>query len=232
MPLQLLFTMKMNNQQIIHTGVDMTITDWPIAIRATPSRLDKGFIAVPAADALLFPKTKCAIEVAFDEGHIFEQKSYIPKDESTKENRLFGISSWFERCQIRPGDIILIRRENDGPPRYRITTERFMKAKLEHTARLSLFTAESYETAVVALSSLARLTKLKPKDLAIAELKLMIRVDESTMRGLRDASRRPVRAPAAVAVRTLLACIYDGKCQICSLRLRSATDHHTLRCTT
>lgn len=189
--------------------------DWQITLRATPSRMDKGFIAIPTAYASLFPTTKCTIEIAFDEDANYQHKSYVPKDVSTKENRLFGLSNWFEKARIRAGDTILIRREDDGL-RYRITSALFAKTKLEQDARLSLFGADTDETAVDALNSLARLTKQKPKDLAIDELKKVIRAIEGTTRSRRASSHRLVRAPVTATIRTLLAYVYDGKCQICS----------------
>ena len=81
-------------------------------IRATASRLEKGFIAIPQKFKNWFPEERSKIRLAFDDEDVTTEVTFHPHDPSGKETRVFGTKEWFSKRQIVPGDLITISVEN------------------------------------------------------------------------------------------------------------------------
>lgn len=107
-------------------------------IRVTGSRLDKGFIAVPQKFSNAFPRERSKIAVAFDDESKSRALTFHPHDPASKENRVFGLSDWFLRRGVVPGDHISIIVEDPGSHKYRMVLDRYLREKEERESRQKL----------------------------------------------------------------------------------------------
>lgn len=89
-------------------------------IRASASRLSKGFLAVPQKFKNLFPGEKSQIQVVLDDEEKAKALTFHPYDPIGKENRIFGLHHWFSKRNVREGDLISITLEDVDRRLYRI----------------------------------------------------------------------------------------------------------------
>lgn len=185
-------------------------------IRATASRLEKGLFAVPQKFTEWFPGEKGQIRVVFDDEEETKTLTFHPYDPTVKENRIFGLGQWMSKRGIREGDLISITLEDPTRQLYRIALDRYVQERQEGKARQGLQAALTDSDAERELSTLSRLTKRRPRELAQEEL---LRIAHQSPR-----QPRPRVSPAAAerhegvpsAIRVLLRELHDGKCQLCS----------------
>ena len=185
-------------------------------IRATASRLEKGLLAVPQKFTAWFPGEKGQIQVVFDDEEKTKTLTFHPYDPIVKENRIFGLGQWMSKRGVREGDLISITLEDPSTRLYRIALDRYVQEREEHKARRELQAARTDSDAERELSTLSRLTKRRPRELAQEEL---LRIAQQSLR-----QPRPRASPSATerhegvpsAIRVLLRELHDGKCQLCS----------------
>ena len=139
-------------------------------IRASASRLDKGLLAIPQKFKDWFPGEKGQIQVVFDDEEKVRTLTFHPYDPVVKENRIFGLRSWFSKRNVPEGDLISITVEDRGRPLYRIALDRFVRERQEQKARQRLQTAATDSEAEEELGTLSRLTRKRPRELAQEEL--------------------------------------------------------------
>ena len=184
-------------------------------IRASASRLEKGFLAVPQKFGDWFPTAKGEIQVVFDDEDKAKGLTFHPNGPEVKENRIFGLGHWFSKRGVREGDLISITLEDQVGRLYRIALDRFVREREEQKARQKLVAARTDSEAEQELSTLSRLTRKPPRGLAQEEL---LRIAQESVR-----RPRPRISPGAVerhegapsAIRVLLRELHDGKCQLC-----------------
>ncbi len=185
-------------------------------IRASASRLDKGFLAVPQKFRDWFPSAKSEIQVVFDDEEKAKGLTFHPNGPEVKENRIFGLGHWFSKRGVGEGDLISITLENQPKRLYRIALERFVRERQEQKARQRLEAAQTDLEAEQELSTLSRLTRKRSRTLAEEEL---LRIAQGSIR-----QPRPRVLPGAIerhegvpsGIRVLLRELHDGKCQLCS----------------
>jgi len=185
-------------------------------IRASASRLEKEFIAIPQKFRNWFPREKTKIHVAFDDERTTNALTFHPHDPAGKENRLFGTKQWFLKRGVVEGDLITITLEDARRRLYRVALDRFVREKQEQEARQKLQVAASEPEAERELNTLSRLTKKRPRRLARDEL---LQIAHRSLPG--DRLRVPVVAAAQyeavpAGIRVLLRELHGGKCQLCS----------------
>jgi len=113
-------------------------------------------------------------------------------------------------------DLISIALEDPHRRLYRIALGRYVQEREEQKARQELQAALTDSEAEQQLSSLSRLTRKRPRELAQEEL---LRIAQQSPR-----QRRPRVSPGAAerhegvssGIRVLLRELHDGKCQLCS----------------
>jgi 5-methylcytosine-specific restriction endonuclease McrA len=185
-------------------------------VRASASRLEKGLLAIPQKFKEWFPSDRGQIQVVFDDGEKIKELTFHPYDPTVKENRIFGLSHWFNKRGVREGDLISITVEDLNRRLYRIALDRFVREREEHKARQNLQAARTDSEAEQELSTLSRLTRKRPRELAQREL-LRIAQDSPRRprpRVLPGATERHEGVPSGI--RVLLRELHDGKCQLCS----------------
>jgi len=185
-------------------------------IRASASRLDKGLLAVPQKFKDWFPAEKGHIEVVFDDEDASKTLTFHPYDASTKEARIFGLRNWYSKRDVHQGDLISVVLEDRSRRLYRIVLERYIRERQESQARQRLRDANTDSEAEQQLAILWRVTRRRPREVALEELS---RIAQQSARQSRPtvvpavAERREV-VPAGT--RVLLRELHEGKCQICS----------------
>ena len=188
-------------------------------VRATASRLEKGFIAIPQKFRNVFPHERCKISVAFDDEDKSRALTFHPYDPAGKENRIFGIRDWLLRRGVVEGDLISITVEDSGSRAYRIALNRYLQEKEEQESRRKLRAAATDSEAERQLGTLLRLTKKRPGRLAREELLRMAEFPaEKRARILSRAADRHEGIPPAI--RVLLRELHGGKCQLCSFTFK------------
>jgi len=185
-------------------------------IRASASRLGKGLLAIPQKFNDWFPGEKSQIQVVFDDEEEITVLTFHPYDPTVKETRIFGLSHWFSKRDVRERDLISITVEDLDKRLYRIALERYVQERLEQKTRQKLDAAETDAEAERELGTLSRLTKKRPRELAQEEL---LRIAQESTR-----QPRPTVLPGGAerhggvpsGMRILLRELLDGKCQLCS----------------
>ena len=114
------------------------------------------------------------------------------------------------------GDLISVTLEDLNGRLYRIALDRFVREREEQTARQKLQAARTDSEAKQELSTLSRLTRKRPRELAQQEL---LRIAQESPRQPRPrvvpgAAERHEGVPSGI--RVLLRELHDGKCQLCS----------------
>lgn len=185
-------------------------------IRATASRLEKGFIAIPQKFKSWFPEERSRIRLAFDDEEATTEVTFHPRDPSGKETRVFGTKEWFSKRQIVPGDLITVNIENPTERVYRVILDRFLREKEERESRQRLESAATESDAQHELSTLVRLARKRPRRVAREELLRLAQhtAPEKRLRVASNVSDRHETVPAGI--RVLLRELHDGKCQLCS----------------
>ena len=184
-------------------------------VRASASRLEKGLLAVPQKFKDWFPGKKSQIEVVFDDEEKAQTVTFHPYGPEVKENRIFGVGRWFSKRGVREGDLISVTLEDLDRRLYRIALDRFVREREEQKARLKLQAAGTDSEARQELSTLSRLTRKRPQELAQEEL---LRIAQKSLR-----LPRPRVIPSGTdrhegvppGIRVLLREVHDGKCQLC-----------------
>jgi HNH endonuclease len=187
-----------------------------ITIRASASRLEKGFLAVPQKFRDWFPRAKGEIRVVLDDDDRAKGLTFHPNGPEVKENRIFGLGHWFSKRGVREGDLISITVEDRDRQLYRIALNRFIQEREEQKARQRLEAARTDSEAEQELRTLSRLTGKRPRGFAQEEL---LRIAQESVR-----RPRPRVSPGAVerhgaapsGIRILLRELHGGKCQLCS----------------
>jgi len=185
-------------------------------IRASASRLDKGLLAIPQKFKDWFPGEKGQIQVVFDDEEKAKVVTFHPYDSTVKENRIFGLRHWFSKRNVHEGDLITITLEDPDRRLYRIALERFVQERQEQNARQKLRAAGTDSEAEQELSTLSRLSRKRPREVAQEEL---LRIAQESARQPRPrvfpgAAERHEGVPSGL--RVLLRELHDGRCQVCS----------------
>jgi 5-methylcytosine-specific restriction endonuclease McrA len=151
----------------------------------------------------------------FDDEEKIQTVTFHPYGPEVKENRIFGVGRWFSKRGVREGDLISITLEDLDRRLYRIALDRFVRERGEQKARQKLQAAGTDSEAQKELSTLSRLTRKRPQELAQEEL---LRIAQKSLR-----QPRPKVIPSATGrredvppgIRVLLREVHNGKCQLC-----------------
>lgn len=185
-----------------------------MTIKMTPSRIDKGLMAIPVPLAKWFPKRSGTIAVYLDDSPDLQTKTFSPYESSTRECRVGGVADWFRKNSITSGDEVVIQVIDKENFVYRLIPE---KRFIVETQRLQqrFDSSESEREASDSLATLARWTDTDKQQAALSEFKRLVDTTPTEDReyARKRWSRARERVPASL--RTLLENIYKGHCQVC-----------------
>lgn len=185
-----------------------------MTIKMTPSRIDKGLIAIPVPLAKWFPERNGTIAVYLHDSPDLQTKTFSSYESSTRECRIGGVADWFRNNGITSGDEVVIQVIDEEDFVYRLIPE---KRFIVETQRLQqrFDNSESEEEASGKIVMLAEWIQLDKEEVALNEFRRLIDIvpieDREYMRS--RLSRARERVPASL--RTLLEHIYKGHCQVC-----------------
>ncbi|MBC8275848.1 MAG: HNH endonuclease [Chloroflexi bacterium] len=185
-----------------------------MTIKMTPSRIDKGLIAIPVPLAKWFPERSGTIAVYLDDSPELQTKTFSSYESSTRECRIGGVADWFRKNGITRGDEVVIQVIDEEDSVYRLIPE---KRFIVETQRLQqrFDNSESEEEASGKIMMLAEWIQLDKEEVALNEFKRLIDIVpiEDRQYARSRLSRARERVPASL--RTLLEDIYKGHCQVC-----------------
>src|SRR6266567_8041727 len=134
--------------------MSMSAEKHSFTVRASASRLDKGFLAVPQKFRDWFPSAKSQIQAVFDDEDKAKGLTFHPNGPEVKENRIFGLGHWFSKRGVREGDLVSITVEDQDRLLYRIALDRFIQEREEQKARQTLEGAQTDSEAEQGFSTL------------------------------------------------------------------------------
>jgi len=185
-----------------------------MTIKMTPSRIDKGLIAIPVPLAKWFPDRSGTIAVYLDDSPDLQTKTFSSYESSTRECRIGGVAGWFRKNSIRSGDEVVIQVIDKENFVYRLIPE---KRFIVETQRLQqrFDSSESEEEASGKIMMLAEWIQLDKDQVALNEFKRLIDIVPIEDREYTRSRLSRARERVPVSLRTLLEHIYKGHCQVC-----------------
>lgn len=205
--------MRQELQQVIRRRSQVNYSY--MTIKMTPSRIDKGLIAIPVPLAKWFPERSGTIAVYLDDSPELQTKTFSSYESNTRECRIGGVADWFRKNGITSGDEVVIQVIDEEDFVYRLIPE---KRFIIETQRLQqLFdSSESEREALDNFTTLACWTHTDKQEVVLGEFKRL--VDTMPTRDREYAKKRWSRAKERVpaSLRTLLENIYKGHCQVCA----------------
>lgn len=184
-----------------------------LTVRLTRSRINYGLLAIPKDLLFLFPTASTDLWIKFDGFQSVNKKSFV-LSEKNKEARIYGLSNWFTKNNLKENDEIVIIVDDFDKKIYKFFTE---KKFIEVTNKLQSKYEKSYDLidAQENLILLTKLQKLSEKDVAAREL---IRVSNSDMHLRKFKIRKNIRTKESVPpyLRKIFELLYKGHCQICN----------------
>lgn len=204
--------MSQELRQVIRTKSQINYSY--MTIKMTPSRIDKGLIAIPVPLAKWFPKRNGTIAVYLDDSPDVQTKTFSSYESSTRECRIGGVAGWFRKNSISGGDEVVIQVIDKEDFVYRLIPE---KRFIVETQRLQqcFDASESEPEASENFATLVRWTQFEKQEAVLSEFNRL--VDTMPRRDREYARNRWSRARERVpeSLRTLLEHIYKGHCQVC-----------------
>ena len=183
-----------------------------IRIKLTPSRLDKGLLAIPKRYEHLFPNHPGKINVFLGKVQVIEQKKYTPYKSSANECRIYGLRDWFEKLKAQSGDWVELSVLDVTNAKYRIVFRN--QEKEEKRWRKKFQKAQTEMEAKEALKKIARAKWQSQNKVALKELQKLAKMKWERKRVAVKSRERYEGVPPYL--RTLLKTVYKGRCQICS----------------
>lgn len=180
-----------------------------ITIKATKSRIQYGFLTIPVSLIDSFPNASTDIHIINEYGKE-TKKHFVPYSSKSRECRIYGMRSFYDRFNINDGDEIVIQIMDDG--KYRIIPEKvFVKniKVIENKIENSRFESETEKH----LHRLSRITNIPSEEVLKNEF---IRLSNREMKNRKTRSISNVKTKEKVEapIRKLLKDLYNGKCQI------------------
>jgi hypothetical protein len=179
-------------------------------IKVTQGRLDKGLLAIPVSLVHFFPKRKGKIYVATGLSDRGTPKTFTPYTSSSRECRIGGMRDFYEKFHVKNGDEMVVQRLDLDS--YRVMTE----AQFEHLvkeAEKGFDKAKDESTAEVNLKAISEIANTKPEDTLFSEYYRLTTMQVQKRKRIATAPRA-VREDTPASIRTLLAGIYHGRCQV------------------
>ncbi|MDO4880790.1 MAG: HNH endonuclease signature motif containing protein [Capnocytophaga sp.] len=180
-----------------------------ITIKVTKSRIDKGLLAIPVSLIDLFPKNTKEIYLIDEIGNHWI-KNFTPYQSSSRECRIGGMKSFYEKYGIQENDELIIQILDDG--KYRIIPEKLFQEKFTH--HWNEFEQSNSEIDLKNnLSLISKISNLSEKEVL---QNIFVQLSNETIKE-RNIIERPsisVRESVNFSLRKILLEMYFGKCQL------------------
>jgi len=180
-----------------------------ITIKVTKSRIDKGLLAIPVSAIHMFPEDAEEVRVVDMDG-VEETSSFTPYKSSSRECRIGGMRSFYEKYRVQSGDELVVQPLGDN--RFRILPERLFEERVTEYER-ELERAEDERRVEKVVEEFSRLVNESPDRLLTAEyVRLAAESPVRRKTHIRKESRKKESVPASL--RRILLAVYGGHCQI------------------
>lgn len=179
-------------------------------IKVTHSRINKGLLAIPISLIDYFPKQKTKIYVAAGIRGRAEPKNFTPYTSSSRECRIGGMRSFYERFSVQDGNELVVQFLDTN--KYRILTEeQFRNVVRKYEAEFDRSTTERE-----ASSKLRKLSEVTNTEIDKVLWGEYYRLSRKEVRERKHGvvKRRTVKENVPAPLRRLLGDVYEGKCQI------------------
>lgn len=200
------------NDYIIKT--DSSIGYGYSTIKMTKSRIEKGLIAIPTALAHWFPPENSSIKIYFGNSFTPINKPFSSYRSTTNENRIGGMSKWFEQNAIMPGDELVIQILDKDNFVYRIISEKEFISGAKGLQK-QFDRASDEKKAEIEINHISQWTKLESNQVISHEFQRLINIIPFSQRKRIPRPSRDYRENTPPNLKLLLGKMYGGHCQIC-----------------
>ncbi|MBM3119527.1 MAG: hypothetical protein FJ006_08280 [Chloroflexi bacterium] len=185
-----------------------------MTIQMTPSRIDKGLIAIPVSLTKWFPKRSGIVHVYLDDLPDLQPKAFSPYESSTRECRIGGLAGWFKEKKIKSGDEVIIQVIDKEKSVYRLASEGIFIARTRELQD-GFDKSESEQEASEKVNTLAQWVQLDRQKVMLNEFNRLIDIMPLESREYTKSRLSRAREKVSANLRTLLEGIYKGHCQVC-----------------
>ena len=187
-------------------------TDIPlnyITIKTTKSRIDKGLLAIPVSLTEMFPKSANNIYL-IDENGKEEKKSFTPYNSSSRECRIGGLKSFYEKYNISDGEELVIQLLDEE--KYKIVPEKlFENILMENLCEIEKI--DNDNLLEEKLNLISKFTNSTKQEILKNEF---VRLSNNEIKE-RKSYKKPsttTRENVPLSLRKILLNLYEGKCQV------------------
>lgn len=192
--------------------MDTEITNLPfsfITIKTTKSRIEKGLIAIPTSLISLFPQNTKKICITDDMGKE-EMKTFTPYLQKSRECRIGGMKSFYQKHAIKDGDELVLQFLDKG--KFKIIPEKFFHQMVQ----ANLQDLEQSADEAKFTDALNRICKIANIDKEVFLVNEFVRRSNLPIepRKKQQMQAKTNKETVPYALRKILLNLYKGKCQI------------------
>lgn len=179
-------------------------------IKVTQSRLNKGLLAIPVSLIDYFPKDERNVYVTFGNKEEVNIKKFTPYSSSSRECRIGGMKTFYERFHVSDGDELVVQFIDKG--KYRILTETQFESFVLGTEN-QLDEAKNEYEADSKITQISKFTNLSFDKVVLNEF-FRLSKNEIKERKYSKTNFTQTKESVPPFMRRILGNIYQGKCQI------------------
>lgn len=189
-----------------------------VTVRVTKSRISKGLLAIPVSLIDFFPKNTSGIYLLNEDAKV-ERKTFIPYNSSSKECRIGGLKSFYDKYNVISGDELVVQLFDDD--KYRIIPEGLFQNTLRSQI-LDFEQSNNEEEIQKNLSKISHLTNLRQIDILRNKFVFQSR-QRMNKRKIIKKAKTTIRENIPYWIRKILLELYSGKCQITNFTFLTKT---------
>lgn len=185
-----------------------------IRVRITPSRVAKGLLAIPVSLRQIFPKDRRNVLICFDDSKRFIEKPFSPYESTTRECRVYGLSSWYNKHNAVGGEYVVITVLDEAQYTYRFSFEKFYLLKKDDFQN-DFIGSRSEGQAERGLLKISEWTGKDKEGIALAQYEYLSTATENELRSRIFSRSRFAREGIPYSMKVIVKELYKGHCQIC-----------------
>lgn len=180
-----------------------------ITVKTTKSRIEKGLLAIPVSLIDLFPKASTKIFFINEQGEE-EIKTFTPYNSSSRECRIGGLKSFYEKYKIQNGDELVIQLIDDG--KFKIVPEKIYEKQISDLETKIEKAKDEIETEKH-IKMLSKVTNVTTEEIIKSEF-VRLANQEIKIRRTKTKPQTITKENVPAVLRKFLLEIYKGKCQV------------------
>lgn len=180
-----------------------------VTVKTTKSRIDKGLLAIPVSLIDLFPKNSTKIFLINEVGDE-ETKKFTPYNSSSRECRIGGLKSFYQKHKIKDGDELVVQLLDEA--KFKIIPEKLFEKQVLDLETKFEKSSDEIETEKL-LSKLSEITNKTSEEVIKNEF-VRLSNQKVEQRKIKTFAKSKLKENVPVSIRKILLGLYNGKCQV------------------